>query len=401
MEGKPLDIINVPTSVQTFRLAVYSKGNDIAPLPYEYFDAEQLKSGVSVNIETAGEYYVSFQMVFDDSRKVTSLDHIQYYVYPTVSLEVTSADVGWLLNGEITSLSSLGLAVSGNPKSGDRITQTVGRYIQPSKTLMPPIFRETRGAERFYNAISGIYPTPEIPSEFYDFANEYTEGDPREQVVSFENIKPTIKGMTNASGQPIDKFLEFAWDADDNDDIDPETDKYYHPYFFAKLPKFDGPYGFNLFDSANENGEMAFSMTSGVCGGCEFSIGVGSESQKNIVQVDANGNLERDSKGNVKLGDAQDRQNDTIHNEVWIALKKEANTYPVLMPSLSRGLVPTSNDTFVILYINLPQAYITAAEHRLYEEIIKYMKLNNDEKFTFTIGFSRIFFAQNPAFLTQ
>ena len=401
MEGKPLDIIGVPTSIQTFRLAVYSKGNDIAPLPYEYFDAEQLKSGVSVNIETAGEYYVSFQMVFDDSRKVTSLDHIQYYVYPTVSLEVTSADVGWLLNGEITSLSSLGLAVSGNPKSGDRITQTVGRYIQPSKTLMPPIFRETRGAERFYNAISGIYPTPEIPSEFYDFANEYTEGDPREQVVSFENIKPTIKGMTNASGQPIDKFLEFAWDADDNDDIDPETDKYYHPYFFAKLPKFDGPYGFNLFDSANENGEMAFSMTSGVCGGCEFSIGVGSESQKNIVQVDANGNLERDSKGNVKLGDAQDRQNDTIHNEVWIALKKEANTYPVLMPSLSRGLVPTSNDTFVILYINLPQAYITAAEHRLYEEIIKYMKLNNDEKFTFTIGFSRIFFAQNPAFLAQ
>ena len=401
MEGKPLDIINVPTSVQTFRLAVYSKGNDIAPLPYEYFDAEQLKSGVSVNIETAGEYYVSFQMVFDDSRKVTSLDHIQYYAYPTVSLEVTSADVGWLLNGEITSLSSLGLAVSGNPKSGDRITQTVGRYIQPSKTLMPPIFRETRGAERFYNAISGIYPTPEIPSEFYDFANEYTEGDPREQVVSFENIKPTIKGMTNASGQPIDKFLEFAWDADDNDDIDPETDKYYHPYFFAKLPKFDGPYGFNLFDYANENGEMAFSMTSGVCGGCEFSIGVGSESQKNIVQVDANGNLERDSKGNVKLGDAQDRQNDTIHNEVWIALKKEANTYPVLMPSLSRGLVPTSNDTFVILYINLPQAYITAAEHRLYEEIIKYMKLNNDEKFTFTIGFSRIFFAQNPAFLAQ
>ena len=403
MEGKPLDIIigGVPTSVQTFRLAVYSKGNDIAPLPYEYFDAEQLKSGVSVNIETAGEYYVSFEMVFDDSRKVTSLDHIQYYVYPTVSLEVTSADVGWLLNGEITSLSSLGLAVSGNPKSGDRITQTVGRYIQPSKTLMPPIFRETRGAERFYNAISGIYPTPEIPSEFYDFANEYTEGDPREQVVSFENIKPTIKGMTNASGQPIDKFLEFAWDADDNDDKDPETDKYYHPYFFAKLPKFDGPYGFNLFDSANENGEMAFSMTSGVCGGCEFSIGVGSESQKNIVQVDANGNLERDSKGNVKLGDAQDKQNDTIHNEVWIALKKEENTYPVLMPSLTRGLVPTSNDTFVILYINLPQAYITAAEHRLYEEIIKYMKLNNDEKFTFTIGFSRIFFAQNPEFLAQ
>ena len=401
MEGKPLDIIDVPTSVQTFRLAVHSKGGDIVPLPYEYFDTEQLKSGISVNIETTGEYYVSFEMVFDDSREVTSFDAIQYYAYPTVSLAVESASGGWLLNGEIASLSSLGLVVSGNPKNGDRITQTVGRYIQPSKTLMPPIFRETRGAERFYNAISGIYPTPEIPSEFYDFANEYTEGDPREQVVSFEEIKPTIKGMTNASGQPIDKFLEFAWDADDNDDFDPETNEYYHKYFFAKLPKFDGPYGFNLFDSANENGEMTFSMTSGVCGGCEFSIGVGSESQKNIVQVDANGNLERDSKGNVKLGIAQDRQNDTIHNEVWIALKKEENTYPVLMPSLSRSLVPTSNDTFVILHINLPQAYIAAAEHRLYEEIIKYMKLNNDEKFTFTIGFSRIFFAQNPAFLAQ
>ena len=102
-----------------------------AHLSYEYFDAEQLKSGVSVNIETTGEYYVEFQMVFDDSRKVTSFDAIQYYAYPTVSLEVESASGGWLLNGEIASLSSLGLVVSGNPKNGARITKPVGRYIHP------------------------------------------------------------------------------------------------------------------------------------------------------------------------------------------------------------------------------------------------------------------------------
>lgn len=319
---------------------------------------------------------------------------------PTVSAEPIAS---FFFNDKrIDSLEPYGLRISKTPSLGDSFHQTYvqNSYIPPCSTLMPPIFRESMGRERFYNAINGVYPSPSIAGQKCHFNHPYTPEDAREAIVSFPDIKPSIKGMTNASGQRIDQFLEFAWDENDSDEFLEGTDEYAHPYFFAKLPKFSGQFGFNLFDSASESA-MSFSMTSGVCGGCEFEIGVGSESGKNIVQVDDNGNLVRDSKGNVKMGVAQDRQNDTRTNEVWIALKKDTSTYPAIMPSKARNLVPKAGDSFVILNIYLPQAYIEAAEYKLYQEILKYMELNNDEKFTFSIGFSRIFFAENPDFLAQ
>jgi hypothetical protein len=65
------------------------------------------------------------------------------------------------------------------------------------------------------------------------------------------------------------------------------------------------------------------------------------------------------------------------------------------MPNASANYRPYSNDTFVILHIDLPKAYIVAAEDRLTSALIKNMYDNNYEKFTFSISFSRIFFAEN------
>ena len=274
------------------------------------------------------------------------------------------------------------------------------KWITPMTNLMPSIYRESEGAEQFYEAKNNTYEDGE--GGYYEFENEYSDTNQRQVTTNFEDIKPTIEGMTNASGQRIDMFSAFAYDKNDNDETD-DDGNYIHSYFFAKLRKFDGENGFNLFDHAIESQAMQISFTSGVCGACTFEIGVGEETQKNIVQVDEFGNLKRDEEGNVLWQDQtpQDRQNDTSKYEVWIALKKEDSTYGIVFPNASQNLKPSTSDTFVILGIDLPTAYITAAEKRLEQSLIKYMWMNNTGKFTFSIKFSRIFFTEHPEVLEQ
>ena len=284
-------------------------------------------------------------------------------------------------------------------ESKEEVEANGGTWINPQTNLMPPIYRESRGKERFYSALNNTYINPDSGS-YYTFSNPYVDGKPKEHIINFEDIKPSIKGMTNAVGSRIDMFMDFAYDLDDNDETD-EEGNYLHPYFFAKLKRFDGVNGFNLFDHAIEEEEMVISMTSGSCAACEWVIGVDEETQKNIVQVDEQGNLLRDEDGNVKFGSAQDRQNDTQNYEVWIALRKDIETFWVILPNATNNYKPSTSDTFVILHIDLPKSYILAAEERLKDSLIKYMSMNNDEKFNFSISFSRIFFAENPSILEQ
>lgn len=287
-------------------------------------------------------------------------------------------------------------------ESGDRaaIEASGKKWITPMTNLMPSVYRESEGAQQFYEARNNTYPDGE--DGYYEFENEFSESNQRQGTTNFEDIKPTIVGITNAAGQRIDMFTEFAYDNDDNDEKD-DDGNYIHPYFFAKLRKFDGENGFNLFEQAIESQTMQFSFTSGVCGACPFELGVGEETSKNIVQVDDSGNLKRDEKGNVlwENQSPQGRQNDTKNYEVWIALKKDDSTYGQIMPNKTQSLRPSTDDTFVILGISLPLAYITAAEKKLEQSLIKAMWESNKEKFTFSIKFSRIFFAEHPEVLEQ
>ena len=276
---------------------------------------------------------------------------------------------------------------------GITITPYVKNYIYPQKNLMPSIYRETNGDERFYNAENDKY-FDEDGNDIF-FPNEYVEGKPSEHIEKFDDIKPTIVGMTNSKGQRFDTFLDFAYDYNDSDEVD-EAGKYIHPYFYAKLPKYDGEFGFNLFDHAIDESEMTISMTSGTCGACQWVIAVDKNLQQNRVQVDDDGNIKRDTNGNVLLGAAQDRQNDTKNYEVWIALRKEYSSFGVVMPNASYNYKPNVGDTFVILHIELPKAYILAAEKRLENSLIQYMKDNNEEKFSFSVSLSRIFLEENP-----
>ena len=322
---------------------------------------------------------------------------------------------GWTYNGKAIELKDFGLKLDGEVAVGSTITQKLVNRVKTSNVLLPPKYRETLGEERFYNAVDGLY--KDENNEDIKFNNPFVEGKPKEHIVAIDDIKPTIKDK-KVNGLNIDMFSEFAYDEDDNDEtyVDEEDGKTYykHPYFFGKLRKLD----FNLFNHAIEGQAMMIEMTSGDCGACKFEIGATEEFPKyNPVQVHEEdiwvqgqhlyykGTPKRDGEGRVICGlneeisedDIQDIQQDTINNEVWIALKKEEDTYGMIMPN--KTLKPKAEDTFIITGINLPQSYITDAEERLEQEIIKYLKDNNDEKFKFSIKFSRIFFEENPSVL--
>lgn len=334
-----------------------------------------------------------------------------YSIKPTIN--ATGSGSWYLHSGKSTKLSKVGLElVSGTPSNGSTIEQQIGKYVNTSQNLMPSIYRETDGAERFYNAINGEY------GDIY-FRNPFVEGQPKEHIVNFEDIKPTIKEATNDAGQRIDMFADFAYDEPDSDETYEDTEdnsnvKYKHGYFFAKLRKLP----FNLFDHAIENQPITISFTSGSCGSCKFKVGVTEEyPQRNPVQVDENGNLVRDDQGRVVCGvhgdvkTFQDSQQDTSKGEVWIALMKEEETYGILMPKAPtdtevghRPLPCTKHthndgDTFVITGIHLPKEYILAAEDKLKDKLIEYMADNNKEKFSFAIKFSRIYFEENQRVL--
>ena len=355
-----------------------------------------------------GNYNFSFTLRYEfkegSEKQDLTMEDIPNIVNNALELSIYANVEGykqWTLNkaSNVVELSKFGLKYNGTPHNGDIITFKQLSYITPQPNLMPPIYRETKANERFYNALNNTYLNPST-NNYYHFESPFVVGKPKEQIVSFEDIKPSIVGITNASGLRIDMFSEFAYDTNDNDEFD-EEGNYLHPYFFAKLRKFDGDFGFNLFEHSIEEDEMVISMTSGSCGSCNFVIGVDKETQKNIVQVDENGDLLRDSNGNVLYGSPQEIQNDTINNEVWIALKKDIETFGVIMPNANNNYRPNVSDTFVILHIDLPKDYIFVAENQLKEALIEYMFENNSEKFNFSINFSRIYFAENPNILAQ
>lgn len=295
-------------------------------------------------------------------------------------------------------IAETGLQLTADAVPGDTITQVRTGWITPTGCLMPPVYRESGGAERFYKALDNTYPKDD--GTYYSFGMQFNPLRPVEAIQAFDDIKPTIEGVKNASGQLIGQFLDIAFDLDDRDQTD-DDGKYVHLRFFVKLPKMDGPYGFNLFEQAVEGDTMALGMTSGICAPCKFKVQVGDDTGLNVVIVDKDGELVRDESGNVVLKnvDIQEAQNDTINNEVWIALEKDTQTFGTVMPSQS--LRPKAGDTFVITGIKLPQGYVLAAEERLEKAILDWMEENSRPKPEYSLSFSDVYLAQNPSVVSE
>lgn len=285
--------------------------------------------------------------------------------------------------------------------------------IERSQSLMPSVYRLTKGAERFYNAKNNTYKIPGT-DEFYSFENEYSAGNTREIKVDFTDIKPTIEGVENESGQLFGEVAGIAFDAHDNDEVGTGdannvfngSDEYVHSYFYLKLHVYNGEFGFNLFEQGLEGGTGMICMTTGNCAACEFEIGVtyqdGVTRAFNPVLVNADGTLPNgdfEQKVTPNVDEYIDSQQDTTTNEVWIAVKKDNQSFGVVMPNATNNYRPQVGDKFVITGIKMPKSLVLAAEKRLEEALIKYMSENNDEKFAFSVSFSRVFLAENDSLI--
>ena len=304
-------------------------------------------------------------------------------------------------------------------QSGTKATavtiNVIGRdYTPPTGKLVPSIFRETNGEERFYYAVnhadddsctdkaSAQHTAFDTGNGFLSFDNVYSTESAVQSVQTFEDIVPTIKNVTNAAGQKIAEIVDVAFDDDDNDNVDADG-KYLHPYFYIRLRQFNGDMGFSLFDHALQGEEAKIRMTSSNgCPTCQFTIQALYDADGkayNPVLVDSNGDILKGDYTNRLSKSWQtcsESNQDTSLHSVWIAVAKEETTLGTIMPSAAANLRPVAGDTFVITGISFPLTYIRAAERALDKALVDYMAERNSGTFEYDVTLSRIFLQDNP-----
>ena len=292
-------------------------------------------------------------------------------------------------------------------------------WIMPTDKLMPSVYRNTGGAQRFYFATDNIseeyrdiYLNPNTNRQ-YEFKNKYKDGNPHQGSTSFDDIKPTIRDIrndviqANGLGQLFGEIADVAFDSADSDVKDSDGN-FVHQYFYIKLHKFSGEFGFNLFSSTVEEDAKIEMIDCQGCPACSFPIKVVWNAAKNkcynCVSVDKNGNLKslRSEANDYILSDTEAQldtlNQNTLFTEVWIAVQKDASTLGLVMPNVNGNFKPKSGDKFVITGINPPKVLTLAAEKRLDKALIKYMSENNMDKFGYSVKFSRIYLAEHPNF---
>ena len=300
---------------------------------------------------------------------------------------------------------------SGTDDNATKVVVTGRVWIAPSSVLMPSIYCNTKGAERFYYALNNTHKLPS-GSGYYEFVNLYKKGNPHQGTVTFDDIKPTINGIVNAEGQLFGEIADVAFDSSDSDVKDSDGN-YIHSYFYIKLHKFNGDFGFDLFAHAlaSESAKINLIKSNG-CPACSFVIynkpSADNSKYYNCVSVDENGNLKqvRTDKNDYIFANASDAYEDKLNQdstqkELWIAVQKDTSTLGIVMPNASAGFKPQKGDLFVITGIKPPKVLVTAAEKRLDDALIKHMSENNTDQFNYSVKFSRIFLQENPDFASK
>lgn len=349
----------------------------------------------------------------------------------TVMTHTLLSDPDWSLNadGYVAHLWRYGIRLNSGitPLENDIIYFTREAGALPFfGQLLPYSFRLTN--DIWLNAKNNEY-LKENGTDYYTFDNLYKISCAKEHVENFDDIKPTIKGMMNndTPSKRIDQILDVAFDQNDNNDLQENGTDYQHPYFFVKLAKtsLDDGFGFNLFDCAIDSDTMKLNMADGNCGGCTFEvmvdykdgmavnpIGVFTEATTINGVTYAAGTPYRNANGDVMTSNAPNTsgQQDTSAAEVWIALKKDNETFgsyangaEVVLPDSKRGdnFIPEEGDSFTIINICLPYAYIVAAEQKLYYALLDYMERNNPRSWSFSVKFSSIYYKKHYEFMDK
>lgn len=338
------------------------------------------------------------------------LDNSGIYVNGIASAKYVEYDYNFRKNDE--GIYGFDKIYTGTEDDAVQVSVTGRKWIAPSSVLMPSIYRNTKGAERFYYALNNTHKLPS-GSGYYEFVNLYKKGNPHQGTVTFDDIKPTINGIVNAEGQLFGEIADVAFDSADSDVKDSDGTKCIHQYFYIKLHKFNGEFGFDLFNHvlAKEPAKINLIKSNG-CPACSFVIynqpSADNSKCYNCVSVDENGNLKpvRTDKNDYIFANASDAYEDKLNQdstqkELWIAVQKDTSTLGIIMPNASAGFKPQKGDLFVITGIKPPKVLVTAAEKRLDDALIKHMSENNTDQFNYSVKFSRIFLQENPDFASK
>lgn len=358
---------------------------------------------VAFSLDTNSEYS------WKNGDNYIPLDNSGIYVNGIASAKYVEYDYNFGKNDE--GIYGFDKIYTGTEDDAVQVSVTGRKWIAPSSVLMPSIYRNTKGAERFYYALNNAHKLPS-GSGYYEFVNLYKKGNPHQGTVTFDDIKPTINGIVNAEGQLFGEIADVAFDSVDSDVKDSDG-KYIHSYFYIKLHKFNGDFGFDLFAHAlaSEPAKINLIKSNG-CPACSFVIysqpSADNSKCYNCVSVDENGNLKpvRTDKNDYIFANASDAYEDKLNQdstqkELWIAVQKDTSTLGIIMPNASAGFKPQKGDLFVITGIKPPKVLVTAAEKRLDDALIKHMSENNTDQFNYSVKFSRIFLQENPDFASK
>lgn len=273
------------------------------------------------------------------------------------------------------------------------ITDADGNRIEhpyTRDTLMPSVY-----VEAVRNKV--LFGSKEPLIDYYDADSSYpTPINPLAPVFhiqEFSSIQPTIEGMTY-KGKAIDLFKEVivpegGWD----DYIDPETGEVRQSYFDVTLY----PLGFDLYAQAAVTSGMTFSMKSGDTLGANYEVAVDWEDvKKNFYVTDEAGNIVFKPNGEQR---DYAKYPDSTDQAITIKLTKDLDTFGTIMPSKFQQV--KTGDKFVILHIEMPQAYIDKAQERLDVAMKRYMLENNMPLYDYPLSFDEHFLETNQAILAQ
>lgn len=239
------------------------------------------------------------------------------------------------------------LRVKGSDRNIDRNYLRDEEYPRFTQNLQLPVFRQTKDQAR---PIDYLLAEQNLVDYFGIRPGNKT----------FEDIYPSIEGMKDENGHPIDRIHAIET-LDDTVHPDGSLEQ---PYFYVYLYDL----GFDINDFLTSE-DATLSMKTGYCI-TDFKI-VEASPLKATDQYYEEGcrwkfRLEKD-------------------------ITSSAN---YVLPS--GNVKPKNGDRFVLLYILMPESYILQAEERLEEAARKYLNENSKSKISYTVNMDEIYLANRP-----
>ncbi|MEL7586807.1 MAG: hypothetical protein AAGU19_08835 [Prolixibacteraceae bacterium] len=177
----------------------------------------------------------------------------------------------------------------------------------------------------------------------------------------FEDIYPTIEGITDGNGHRIDSIHAIDTIVDGKDADGNLT----QPSFFVYLYDL----GFDINDHITSNA-ATLAVKTGYCGGADFEI----------VQALPVVSGETYYSAGVR----------------WKFKLNKNTSYSANYVLPSGNVVISAGDTFSLLNISMPDIYVIAAEQRLLTAAEEYLAENSRSKISYTVNLDEIYLANNP-----